>query len=54
MRALPDTALARPVTATGISIHRIGDGRIAETWNNYDVAGMLRQLGAISGLKSED
>jgi steroid delta-isomerase-like uncharacterized protein len=47
-------ATGRPVTATGISIHRIADGRIAETWNQYDAAGMLRQLGAISGIKSED
>jgi steroid delta-isomerase-like uncharacterized protein len=43
----------RPVTAGGISIHRIENGRIAETWNNYDAAGMLRQLGAISGIKSD-
>lgn len=44
----------RPVTATGISINRIAHGRIAETWNNYDAAGILRQLGAISGIKSEN
>lgn len=37
----------RPVTASGISIHRIAGGRIAETWNNYDALGMLRQLGVI-------
>jgi steroid delta-isomerase-like uncharacterized protein len=43
-------ATGRPVTAGGISIHRIADGRIAETWNNYDAAGMLRQVGAISGI----
>ena len=47
-------ATGRPVTAAGISIHRIAAGRIAETWNIYDAAGMLRQLGAISGIKSED
>ena len=46
-------ATGRPVTASGISIHRIADGRIAETWNIYDAAGTLRQLGAISGIKSE-
>jgi steroid delta-isomerase-like uncharacterized protein len=47
-------ATGRPVTAAGMSIHRIADGRIAETWNIYDAAGMLRQIGAISGFKSED
>jgi steroid delta-isomerase-like uncharacterized protein len=47
-------ATGRPVSASGISIHRLEDGRIAETWNNYDAAGMLRQLGAISGIKRED
>ena len=47
-------ATGRPVTASGISIHRIAEGQIAETWNIYDAAGMLRQLGAISGIKSED
>ncbi len=46
-------ATGRPVTAGGISIHRIENERIAETWNNYDAAGMLRQLGAISGIKRD-
>lgn len=51
MMGIPRTD--RPVTATGMSIHRIADGRIAETWNLYDAAGVMRQLGAISGFKSE-
>jgi hypothetical protein len=33
------------------SIHPIPDARIAETRNNYDAAGELRQLRAISGVK---
>ena len=37
----------RHVTASGISIHRISEGKIAETWNNYDALGMLRQIGAV-------
>jgi steroid delta-isomerase-like uncharacterized protein len=37
----------KKITATGISIHRIAGGRIAETWNCYDALGMLRQLGLI-------
>lgn len=40
-------ATGRQVRAAGISIHRISGGKIAETWNNYDALGMLRQLGAI-------
>lgn len=39
----------KQVTASGISIHRISGGRIAETWNNYDALGMLQQIGAIPG-----
>jgi steroid delta-isomerase-like uncharacterized protein len=35
------------VRATGISIHRIADGKIAETWTCFDSAGAMRQLGAI-------
>jgi len=39
----------RKITATGISIHRIEDGKIAETWNNYDALGIFQQLGTIPG-----
>ena len=35
------------ITASGISIHRLEGGRIAETWTVFDTAGMLRQLGAM-------
>jgi steroid delta-isomerase-like uncharacterized protein len=41
----------KKISATGISIHRIADGKIAETWNNYDALGMLQQLGVIPGRK---
>lgn len=41
----------KKVRATGISIHHITDGKIAETWNNYDALGMLQQLGVVPGLK---
>jgi steroid delta-isomerase-like uncharacterized protein len=33
------------VTITGITIERIAGGKIAETWNNFDRLGMMRQLG---------
>jgi steroid delta-isomerase-like uncharacterized protein len=34
-------------TWTGIAIDRIADGKIAESWVNWDMLGMLQQLGAI-------
>jgi steroid delta-isomerase-like uncharacterized protein len=37
----------RFVSIEGIRIDRIERGRIAETWNQWDVIGMLRQLGAL-------
>lgn len=39
----------KKITATGISIHRIADGKIAETWNNYDALGIYKQLGVAPG-----
>jgi steroid delta-isomerase-like uncharacterized protein len=35
------------VTITGITIHRIEDGKIVEEWENWDALGMMQQLGAI-------
>lgn len=29
---------------TGLVIHRIEDGRIAETWASYDSLGMLQRI----------
>jgi predicted ester cyclase len=37
----------RPVTATGIGIGRLTDGRIVESWAAYDALGLLQQLGAL-------
>jgi steroid delta-isomerase-like uncharacterized protein len=37
----------RRVTITGIAIDRLAGGRIAESWVNWDSAGMMQQLGAI-------
>jgi hypothetical protein len=30
-----------------MTIDRIADGQIAETWDNYDALGMMQQVGAI-------
>lgn len=40
------SATGRQVTATGIGIARIVDGRILEVWAEYDGLGLLQQLGA--------
>ena len=37
-------ATGRRVEFTGMTILRIEDGKIAEAWNNFDLAGMNRQI----------
>jgi steroid delta-isomerase-like uncharacterized protein len=37
----------RRITISGISIERFEDGKMAETWVNWDFLGMLQQLGVI-------
>jgi steroid delta-isomerase-like uncharacterized protein len=32
---------------TGIGIFRFSDGKVVESWDNFDQLGMMRQLGAI-------
>jgi steroid delta-isomerase-like uncharacterized protein len=35
------------VTITGITINRVSEGKIAESWTNYDALGMMQQIGAV-------
>ena len=35
------------VTVTGIEFDRVSDGKMQETWVNYDALGMMQQLGVI-------
>jgi steroid delta-isomerase-like uncharacterized protein len=37
----------KQATVTGMTIDRIVDGRIAESWTNWDTLGMLQQLGVV-------
>jgi len=37
----------RKVSVDGIWMHRIADGRIAESWNCWDMLGLLQQLGVV-------
>ena len=32
---------------TGVSIERISEGKVVESWDNYDAMGMMQQLGHI-------
>ena len=43
-------ATGRAVTATGIAIDRLADGKLAESWVCFDALGLLRQLGAVPTL----
>jgi steroid delta-isomerase-like uncharacterized protein len=40
-------ATGRTVQIDGISIERYRNGRVAERWDQFDLLGMLQQLGAI-------
>jgi steroid delta-isomerase-like uncharacterized protein len=44
-QGMPPTG--KQVTYTGILIYRIGDGKIAEQWTEFDLLGFLRQLGVL-------
>ena len=37
----------RQATVTGMTMDRIEDGRIVESWTNWDTLGLLQQIGAI-------
>jgi steroid delta-isomerase-like uncharacterized protein len=39
----------RSVAVTGTSIERVANGRIAETWVNFDLLGLMTQLGVVPG-----
>jgi predicted ester cyclase len=40
----------KEVEFTGISIYRIEEGKIAESWNSEDQLGLLRQIGEVPEL----
>jgi len=40
-------ATGKEATVTGITIDRWADGKIAESWTNWDTLGLLQQLGAV-------
>ncbi len=38
----------KKLTWTGITIDRISDGKIVESWANWDMMGMMQQLGVVT------
>ena len=45
-------ATGQAVSAPGIAIDRLADGKLAESWVCVDALGLLRQLGAVPTLRS--
>jgi len=43
-------ASGKSYTITGISIERIESDKIAETWSNWDLAGLMAQLGLLPAM----
>ncbi len=46
---LPPTG--KEITVTAMHFHRLADGKIVEHWEQFDLMGMLQQLGALPGGK---
>jgi predicted ester cyclase len=40
-------ATRKQVSVDGIWIHRFADGKIVESWNAWDMLGLLQQIGAV-------
>jgi steroid delta-isomerase-like uncharacterized protein len=45
MRGIPPTG--KRFSMPGMSIMRVRDGKIVEGWHNYDMLGLLQQLGVV-------
>lgn len=43
-------ASGNPMRITGMSMIRVANGQIVESWNNFDVIGMHRQLGTLAAV----
>jgi len=42
------------IAVEALSVHRVDDGRIVETWTVWDFLGFLQQLGALPTPPEED
>ena len=45
VNGIPPTG--KPIRVDAISIHRMADGKIAETWEVWDTLGFLQQIGVV-------
>jgi predicted ester cyclase len=45
LMGIPPTG--NPVEIVGVAIDRLANGKIVESWDNYDALGMMQQLGVI-------
>jgi steroid delta-isomerase-like uncharacterized protein len=45
LNGVPPTG--RPIRVDAICIHRMADGKIAETWEVWDTLGLLQQIGVV-------
>jgi steroid delta-isomerase-like uncharacterized protein len=45
-------ASGNSVEVTGIAIDRFSDGKIIESWGNWDTIGLMQQIGAIPAAQS--
>ena len=44
----------REVEVSGITVHRIADGKLVEHWANMDMAGFMEQIGAAAETEESD
>lgn len=42
------------VTLTGMTFHRLAQGKVAENWHQYDALGFMQQLGVVPPMGRED
>ena len=52
-RVMGVVATGRRVEAMGMDIVRVADGEIAEHWGEFDVIGLLRQMGVVPHLENK-
>ena len=45
-------ATGKPVSMTGIAIHRVADGKLVEHWSQTDLLGLLQRLGVVPAMSS--
>jgi steroid delta-isomerase-like uncharacterized protein len=45
LNGVPPTG--KPIRVDAITIHRMADGKIAETWEVWDTLGLLQQIGVV-------